>query len=139
MGSSLDREVKSLESPTATLNSERPLMSIKAYHAHVYFDDDTFDQAKALCEAAASTFGIKMGRLHRGPVGPHPRGSCQLSVPLKKGGEIFPWLMENRNGLTVFAHGLSGDDYQDHTDYVMWLGESEELKPEVFDGPPAGP
>jgi len=38
-----------------------------------------------------------------------------------------PWLAVNRKGLTVFVHGLSGDDIYDHTELVLWLGESVEL------------
>ncbi len=30
----------------------------------------------------------------------------------------------NRKGLTVFVHGLSGDGMCDHTELVMWLGDS---------------
>ena len=50
------------------------------YHAHVYYDAATRERAHALCDAAGETFGIKVGRMHDNPVGPHPRGSCQLTV-----------------------------------------------------------
>jgi DOPA 4,5-dioxygenase len=65
--------------------------------------------------------------MHDAPVGPHPRGSCQLSVPLEKFGPVMQWLVTHRNGFTIFAHALSGDEIKDHTDYVIWLGPSEVL------------
>ncbi|MFT7095134.1 MAG: DOPA 4,5-dioxygenase [Alcanivorax sp.] len=40
--------------------------------------------------------------------------------------------MASRNGLTVFVHGLSGDDLRDHTELVMWLGESLPLDLSIF-------
>jgi aromatic ring-cleaving dioxygenase len=42
-------------------------------------------------------------------------------------GTLVPWLALNRNGLTVFVHGLSGQDMYDHTELVMWLGDSVAL------------
>jgi len=91
-------------------------MAINGFHAHVYFDESTFSQAAALCQAAHQHFDIPMGHMHRKPVGPHP----------------IPWLMASRNGLTVFVHGLSGDDLRDHTELVMWLGESLPLDLSIF-------
>jgi len=40
------------------------MSQIQGYHAHVYFDADTIEQARALCEAAAEKFGVVMGRIH---------------------------------------------------------------------------
>ena len=55
-----------------------PMSPITGYHAHVYFDAASREQAHALCEAAGRTLGVTVGRMHDKPVGPHPRGSCQL-------------------------------------------------------------
>lgn len=103
-----------------------------SWHAHVYFNPDEHERAKKLCEAAASRFGIAMGRMHDAPVGPHPRGSCQLSVPAAHFADVIPWLVANRDGLTVFAHGESGDEVADHTKHVVWLGPSEDLNLAIF-------
>ncbi len=102
--------------------------AITGYHAHVYFDADTRGQAAKLCAAAGETFGVKVGRMHDRPVGPHPRGSCQLTVPADQFATIIPWLIENRRGLIIFAHAETGDALKDHTDHVIWLGPSEPLK-----------
>jgi aromatic ring-cleaving dioxygenase len=106
--------------------------SITGWHAHVYFDAATKEQARALCEAAAERFGVAMGRMHDRPVGPHPVASCQLSVPAGAFGEVIPWLVLNRGELTVFAHAESGDALADHTRHVLWLGESLPLDLSIF-------
>jgi DOPA 4,5-dioxygenase len=103
------------------------LSAIRGYHAHVYFDAATRDSAVRLCEAAGKAFPLVVGRMHDKPVGPHPRGSCQLAFGPELFGEVIPWLVENRNGLTIFAHADTGDDLKDHTEHVVWLGPSETL------------
>lgn len=104
------------------------MSAITGYHAHVYFDAATREQAHALCIAAGEAFGVKVGRMHDNPVGPHPRGSCQLTVPAGQFAMVIPWLIENRRGLTIFAHAETGNALRDHTDHVFWLGPSEPLK-----------
>jgi aromatic ring-cleaving dioxygenase len=108
-------------------------MTIAEYHAHVYYDEDSFQQAAELCQAAQARFGLAMGRMHRKPVGPHPCWSCQLTVPTALFGDVIPWLMEVRKGLTVFVHGVSGNDLHDHTALVLWLGESQPLELSLFE------
>ena len=103
------------------------MSAIKEYHAHVYYDAPTRDAADGLCQAAGRAFDLKVGRMHDNPVGPHPRGSCQLSFRAGLFAEVVPWLIQNRNGLTVFAHAQTGNALKDHTDHVLWLGPSETL------------
>ncbi|MBR9868501.1 MAG: DOPA 4,5-dioxygenase family protein [Oceanospirillales bacterium] len=105
---------------------------ISAYHAHVYFDADSLDQAVELCEQASYTLAVAMGRVHQKPVGPHTEWSCQLSFDAESIGKVLPWLILNRNGLTVFIHPVTGNDLDDHTKYTMWLGESKPLNIEQF-------
>ncbi len=47
-------------------------------------------------------------------------------------GEVIPWLMANRSGLTVLAHANTGDNLKDHTEHVIWLGSSETLNLAAF-------
>ncbi|WP_432470259.1 DOPA 4,5-dioxygenase family protein [Amphritea sp. HPY] len=105
---------------------------ISGYHAHVYFDADTLDQATTLCHRAKDEMAVAMGRIHRQPVGPHPCWSCQLTFPAEQLGEILPWLSWNRDGLTVFIHPLGEDALADHTRHVIWLGESKKLDISIF-------
>lgn len=98
------------------------MQRIKGYHAHVYFDATTIDQARALCEQAAQTFKLRMGRVHERPVGPHPDWSCQLAFEPELIGVVLPWLALNRNGLVVFLHPETGNDLLDHTEHAIWMG-----------------
>ncbi len=118
--------------PDALPDTTKDTGSITGWHAHVYFGAATNPAARALCEAAASRFGVAMGHMHDNPVGPHPVGSCQLSVSPEVFGAIIPWLALNRGELTVFAHAMSGDVWADHTTHVMWLGESQALDLSIF-------
>jgi len=88
----------------------------------VYFDAATREQAHALCTAAGQVLGLKVGRMHNNPVGPHPRGSCQLTIGTDQFAKAIPWLIENRHGLTIFTHAETGHALRDHTDHVLWLG-----------------
>ena len=103
------------------------MSAITEYQAHIYFDAATREQADRLCKAAGEAFGVKIGRMHDKPVGPHPRGCCQLTVRTEQLAQVLPWLVLNRQGLTVFAHAQTGNALKDHTEHVIWLGPSETL------------
>ncbi len=107
--------------------SEQPVNSITGYHAHVYYDADSRDAAAALRAAVEERFEVRMGRWHDNPIGPHPMGSYQIAFAPELFGEIVPWLVLNRRGLTVFIHPETGDDVTDHSDYAIWLGEQREV------------
>ncbi|AFZ38236.1 Dopa 45-dioxygenase (plasmid) [Stanieria cyanosphaera PCC 7437] len=109
------------------------ISSIKGYHAHVYFDEATVEQAKALCEEAGKLFGVTVGRMHHRAIGPHPCWSCQLAFNHEQHTDLLTWLALNRNGLTVLIHPLSGNDLKDHTDYASWMGEPQALKLSVLE------
>ncbi len=109
------------------------MTEIAGFHAHIYFDANTVDQARALCERAAEEFSVVMGRVHERPVGPHPMFSCQLSATTAQFAELLPWLALNRDGLIVFAHPNTGDDLADHRDHGIWLGTGLDLDLSRFD------
>ncbi|OLU16531.1 4,5-dioxygenase [Pseudomonas sp. PA1(2017)] len=109
---------------------------IRGYHAHVYFDASSISQARALCEAAAARFALKMGRMHEKRVGPHPQLSCQLAMRAELFGEVIPWLMLHRGELVVLVHPITGDDLIDHRDYAFWLGAAQPLDLSVLSGGP---
>ncbi|GAB4537632.1 MAG: DOPA 4,5-dioxygenase family protein [Pleurocapsa sp.] len=105
---------------------------IKGYHAHIYFDESTVQQAEALCEEAGKLFNVTVGRMHHREIGPHPSWSCQLAFSRNEYADLLTWLALNRNGLTILIHPLSGNDLKDHTDYASWMGEPQALKLNVF-------
>ena len=108
------------------------MSTITGYHAHVYFDATERDRAHRLCTQAGGISGVTVGRMHDKPVGPHPRGSCQLTVQPEQFGEFAQWAVLNRKGLTIFAHAETGDDLADHTSHVIWFGPSEPLNLSIF-------
>lgn len=103
-----------------------------AYHAHIYFDKNTLEQAEILCHSAAEHFPVRMGRIHQKPVGPHPFWSCQLSFEAELFAELIPWLNAHRNGLRILVHPVTDDHLKDHRDYAMWLGDSAQLDLSIF-------
>ena len=107
---------------------------IKGYHAHVYFDEASVEQAQALCEEAGKQFQVTVGRMHHKPVGPHPCWSCQLAFNRSQHTNLLSWLALNRSGLAILIHPLTGNDLKDHTDYASWMGEPKALKLNVLRG-----
>lgn len=106
---------------------------IRDFHAHIYFDAADVERARALAAAVRERFGVSVGHFHLGPVGPHPRGSVQMTVAADRFGEVATWLAVNRAGLTIFAHASTGDDRRDHSHNVVWFGPSEPLDMTIFD------
>ena len=106
--------------------------SIRDFHAHIYYDPDEIELARKLATAAQERYPIAVGHFHLAPVGPHPRGSVQLTVPRDVFGDIAQFLALNRGSLTVFAHAETGNDLADHTEHVIWFGASEQLDLSIF-------
>jgi len=111
---------------------KRPVNSHKAYHAHIYFDESSKVMAKALCQAIGERFKLRVGRFHEQLVGPHPCWSCQITFGTRDFDLFIPWLDEQRENLSVLVHALTGNDYQDHTEFAYWLGEPVELDLSMF-------
>jgi DOPA 4,5-dioxygenase len=108
------------------------MTQVRDFHAHIYFDPEEVDRARALASEAQRLFRVPVGHFHLRPIGPHPRGSVQMTVPPEQFGELAKWLAVNRDGLTVFAHASTGDDRSDHTVNVVWFGPSEPLDLSIF-------
>jgi len=111
---------------------ERPKNNYAKYHAHVYFDQNTLEQARSICDRAGELFGVTVGRKHQKLVGPHPYWSCQLAFDSSQFDVLIPWLDEHRQGLDILVHALTGNDLKDHTTHTSWLGEPAELNLSMF-------
>ncbi len=105
----------------------------KNYHAHIYFTPDQLERAESLVNKIKENFDLEIGRVWNKPVGPHPVGSCQITVPNEAFAQFIPWLMREREGLDIFLHPNSGDDLADHTRYAAWLGKSYALNIGMFE------
>jgi len=114
------------------MEAKRPVNVHQHYHAHVYFDESSADSAAALCQRIAALFDLEIGRFHRKPVGPHPMWSCQIKFSREDFDDFVSWLDSNREDLTIFIHGRSGDDLRDHTEYAYWLGAARALNLDIF-------
>ena len=106
--------------------------SIRDFHAHIYFDPADVEEARQLAAAVQARFPVAVGHFHLKPVGPHPRGSVQLTVPRDIFGDVAQFLALNRDRLTIFAHAETGNDLADHTEHVIWFGPSERLDLSIF-------
>lgn len=100
---------------------------INGYHAHVYYDAASKDDAETLRAGIDKRFDTILGRWHDKPVGPHPRWSYQVAFRSDLFASLVPWLALNRRGLTILLHPETGDALADHSTHVMWLGDSVEL------------
>ena len=98
------------------------------YHAHVYYSAKTKPAAATLRARIEQRFPVRMGRWHDEAVGPHPISMYQVAFPPELFPTVVPWLMTNRDGLDVLVHPETGDAYNDHLHYGMWLGHRLELR-----------
>ena len=108
--------------------------TIAEYHAHIYYDPATSRaRAERLRERVGAEFSeAKLGRWHDELVGPHPQSMYQIAFPSQMLARFVPWLMLNRDGLTVLLHPETGDNYADHSAHAAWFGAVLPLRLEVF-------
>ena len=112
---------------------DRAIDAITGYHAHIYNDDAKRDIAAEVREALEHNFTVVMGRWRDDPVGPHPISMYQVAFETDQFEKVLPWLALNRRGLVVFIHPITDDDYLDHAEHAIWLGEKLDLKLDIFD------
>jgi len=106
--------------------------AITGYHAHIYYDEDSRKRAARIREFIEGNFQVVMGRWRDMPVGPHPQAMYQVAFGTEEFPRIVPWLMLNRDGLTVLVHPETGDAYTDHAVNPLWLGEKLRLNVEML-------
>ena len=108
--------------------------AIKHFHAHVYYGPPlSRERAQRLRERVAARFPqAALGRWHDEPVGPHPQSMYQIAFAPELLGSFLPWLMLNRDGLTVLLHPGTGNSYRDHTAHAVWLGAPLPLRLDSF-------
>jgi aromatic ring-cleaving dioxygenase len=56
----------------------------------------------------------------------------QLAIPPPLLASFLPWLMLNRDGLSILLHPGTGDAYADHIDHAVWLGSVLPLRTNVL-------
>lgn len=75
-----------------------------------------------------------MGRVWDKPVGPHPLPMYQVVYNSSNQNLVEQFLREYRGTNTVLLHESINDDLRDHTEGARWLGETLELKLDIFNG-----
>jgi len=102
------------------------------FHAHVYFSAEQTAAAARLREELGVALPLALGRLHarggttsqayvpgRGP------WAAQLS-------DTVLWLMRHRGEFSVLIHADTANDWEDHTQNTMWLGDDLRLDTRIF-------
>jgi aromatic ring-cleaving dioxygenase len=112
-----------------------PADSLHGYHVHIYYKDETQAAAQALSDRLAESFPVQIGK-NPGIAGPHPVPQIQIIFKREAFQQVVPWLMLHRDGLDILVHPLSDNEYDDHTDYALWMGTPIKLKVETL---PHGP
>ena len=102
----------------------QPIAAIGSFHAHIYFDGAAQREvAMTLREQIGARFAVTLGRVHDRLVGPHARTMYQVAFDVPTFGKFVPWLMLNRQGLTVLVHPNTRDTRRDHLSHALWMGE----------------
>jgi aromatic ring-cleaving dioxygenase len=107
---------------------------IRHYHAHVYYGrGSTHARAALLRERIAATFPTAtIGGWHDELVGPHTKSMYQIAFPAELLAWFLPWLMLNRDGLTILLHPETEDPYADHAEHAVWFGAMLPLRLDVL-------
>jgi len=107
-----------------TTPAPQPLAAIGSFHAHVYFEGPAQrETAMALRVQIGERFRVTLGRVHDQLVGPHARPMYQVAFDAATFGNFVPWLMLNRQGLTILVHPNTRDTRSDHLTHALWMGE----------------
>jgi len=110
------------------------------WHAHVYYDQESWDTAhrlhQQLCDLlAGGTFAdlVLVGQMYDSGVGPHPKPQFEIQFYEA----AVPRMTEllKTTGLNALIHPLTDDDVADHTTLAQWLGEPLPLDESVLDPP----
>ena len=100
----------------------RHIDEIASYHAHIYFSAETMPRALALRDALSARFSVRVGRVHESPVGPHCASMFQVAFETSLFATFVPWLMLNRNDLSILVHPNTTRPRRDHDRDSLWLG-----------------
>jgi aromatic ring-cleaving dioxygenase len=105
------------------------------WDAHIYFAPEQLDAIKSLHVKLVATFTnpeIFVGDVIPRPIGPHTLPMLEVNFSEAQYSTVVPWLEKERGSLNILVHPQTGDDYTDHTNYAVWLGEPVALKLEIF-------
>ncbi len=100
-------------------------MNLRGYHLHLYCQPQQIPLAQAIRESLVTE--VKeiegAGPVRSGPIGPHPLPMFEAWFQPEAIAQVLPWILKNRNGLSVLIHPITGDDYRDHEAHALWIGD----------------
>lgn len=103
----------------------RAYTDIESYHAHIYFDEDSYEKAALIRKWAAERFLVELGNWNLEPRGPHVTPSFYFGFGTDLQPVILPWLQLNSLGLTILIHPNTDDPRADHLHYALWVNRSQ--------------
>lgn len=104
------------------MDAPKGLGEITSYHAHIYFDADERERAARLRALVSERFTARIGSWHEKPIGPHTKAMYQVAFAVEEFPRFVPWLMLNRDGLSVLVHPNTLWPKDDHLVHALWLG-----------------
>ena len=116
----------------------RPYTDIKSYHAHFYFDEDSYEKAALLRKWSAERFPVELGNWNLEPRGPHVTPSFYFGFTNDLLPIVVPWLQLNSLGLTILLHPNTDDPRADHLYYTLWVNRSQPVNAYAMRKPQEG-
>ena len=102
----------------------------KVFHAHIYFNAGSRDQAEALQKKAQheiSNWTLGISKLIDRAVGPHPVPMFEIDFFESHLGEIVSWLYSSRGELNILIHRDQTPETPEHTTNAIWIGIPQKL------------
>jgi aromatic ring-cleaving dioxygenase len=103
----------------------RAYTDVKSYHAHIYFDEDSFEKAATIRKWVADRFFVELGNWNTAPRGPHVTPSFYFGFTNDLLPIVIPWLQLNSLGLTILLHPNTDDPRADHLHYALWVNRAQ--------------
>ena len=103
------------------------------YHAHIYWRDETERTLAVSMRPFLESMGCEMGRIWDEPIGPHPIAMYQIKYDDTNKDKVISFIKNNHRGISVLLHNDTGNDLEDHTENVEWLGEAIDLDLTAFE------
>jgi len=111
--------------------------AITSYHAHIYWrSPEERGVALQVRQWIGERFGVALGRVHDQPVGPHTEPMYQVAFTTDVFPRFVPWLMLNRETLSVLIHPNTGRARDDHLLHALWLGTPLALRGDILPNEP---
>ncbi len=116
------------------LDPKKSPLNFEYFHSHIYYDVNSKPQAQKLHQVLKEnmTDKLRISQMHDMLMGPHPMWMFEADFKAQNFLDVIRFLSENRNGLSILIHPLSGNAILDHTDYAMFLGEKQKLILSIF-------